>query len=164
MIWVDYLILVFIAASALISLVRGFVREALSLATWVLGFWIAFSFTRDLAFRLESWIPDETIRLGVAFLALLILTLIVGAFVNHLIASLVQKTGLTGTDRTLGVLFGLVRGAAIVAALVLLAGLTTLPQEDWWDGALLLSHFEDVALWLARMLPGGLEEELIFAP
>lgn len=164
MIWVDYLIIVFIVASALISLVRGFVREALSLATWILAFWVAFSFANELARLMTAWLADEAVRLGVAFLVLLILVLIVGAMVNHLIAGLVQKTGLTGTDRTLGILFGLVRGGAIVAAVVLLAGLTTIPHEDWWDQSLLLAHFETAALWLVQLLPGGLGEELTFAP
>ncbi len=150
---VDYVILALIAVSAVISVVRGFVREALSLAGWVLALWVALSFTRHLAIVLEQYISAPSARLALAFFALLLLTLLLAGLVNFLAGQLVDKTGLSGTDRTLGVVFGIARGAVIVAILVLLAGFTGLPQDVWWSDSRLLPHFQELAIWIRSLLP-----------
>jgi membrane protein required for colicin V production len=84
---------------------------------------------------------------------LFVVTVLVGGLVGYLAGELVAKTGLTATDRALGMIFGVARGVIIVAVLVLLAGLTTLPQDPWWQESLLLKHFQDMALWLRSFLP-----------
>ena len=89
MTWFDYLIIAVIAISALISLWRGFLREAFSLAVWVLAFWVAWSFFRDLAPHLAEWIDTPSIRLGLAFAGLMIVTLVVGGLVTFLLAQAV---------------------------------------------------------------------------
>jgi len=121
MLWIDYVIIGIIALSAIISVVRGFVKEVLSLAAWVLAFWVALTFSPQLSVLLSDYIATPSVSLFAAFAALFIVTLILSALVNHLIAAIVEKTGLSGTDRMLGVIFGLLRGAAIVTLLVLLA-------------------------------------------
>ncbi len=83
--------------------------------------------------------------------------------VNHLIAQLVEKTGLTGTDRALGVIFGLLRGAAIVTLLVLIAGATPMPDDNWWQNSLLLEHFERLAIWVQGFLPSDIAEYIHFS-
>ncbi len=98
MIWVDYVILGIICLSSLVSLLRGFMREAFSLAAWILAFWIGWTFFRDLAEHLV-WITVPSVRLGAAFAILFVITLILGALVNCLVGPLVDRTGLTGTDR-----------------------------------------------------------------
>lgn len=123
MIWVDYIIIGVIGLSALISLIRGFVREALSLAVWVLAFFVAWTFFRELAQHL-TWFSLPSVRLGVALAILFLTTLLVGGLVNYLVGQLVDKTGLTGTDRLIGMLFGAARGVLLVTLLILLAGLT----------------------------------------
>ncbi len=163
MIWVDYVILGIITLSALISLVRGFVREALSLGSWILAFWVAWAFFRDLAVHIEGWIPVASIRLGVAFVALLVIALIVGAVVNFLMGQLVEKTGLSGTDRLIGMIFGAARGGLLVAILVLLAGLTVLPQDPWWQDSLLIAYFQEIALWLRDLLPPDIAAKFKYA-
>ncbi|WP_455200482.1 CvpA family protein, partial [Kaarinaea lacus] len=70
------------------------------------------------------------------------------ALVNHLAGHLVKRTGLTSTDRAVGVVFGVARGGVVVSMLVLLAGLTSLPQDPWWAESMMIGHFEHVALWL----------------
>ena len=87
MIWVDYVIIGLIAVSAVTSLIRGFVREALSLAVWVLAFWIAWSFFRDLALYL-GWLSVPSVRLGAAFAILFVATLIVGGLLNYLVGQM----------------------------------------------------------------------------
>ena len=162
MIWVDYVIIGIIGLSALISLVRGFVREALSLAVWVFAFWISWQFFRDLALHLD-WVSVPSVRLGVAFALLFVTTLIIGGLVNYLVGQLVDKTGLTGTDRMIGILFGAARGMLLVAVLVLLAGLTPLPEDPWWGQSLLIGYFQELAIWLKSLLPADIGERFMFA-
>lgn len=151
--WVDYSIIGVIGLSALISLVRGFVTEILSLVVWVLSFWVAWTFFREVADQLTPWISLPSVRLAVAFGLLLVICLIVGGLLNFLVGRLVDGTGLSGTDRLLGVLFGLVRGAVVVAVLVFLAGLTPLPNDPWWRESQLIGHFQALAHWLMSLLP-----------
>ncbi len=162
MIWIDYVILGVIGLSTIISLVRGFVREALSLVVWVFAFWVAWTFFRELAVHLGVF-SAPSVRLGVAFAILFIATLVVGALVNYLIGQLVDKTGLSGTDRLIGMLFGAARGALLVAVLVLLAGLTPFPEDPWWQESGLLGHFQELATWLKGLLPEDIGERFRFA-
>ena len=161
-IWVDYILLGVIAISALLSLWRGFVTEAISLFSWIAGLWVAVVFFQDLAGLMQDWIDTPTIRDVTAFASLFVGTVLVGGLVNFLAAQLVAKTGLTATDRALGVLFGIARGVVVVAVMVLLAGLTALPQDPWWREAVLLGHFQDVALWLRSFLPVNIAENIRF--
>ncbi len=153
--WTDYGIIGVLALSALVSLLRGFVRETLSLLAWLLSFWVAFTFFREVAVHMP-WISVPSIRIAVSFILLLVTTLILGAVVNYLIGQLLDKTGLTFADRMLGMIFGLGRGALIVAVLVLLAGLTPLPQDPWWQESRLLYYFIGLAEWLRSWLPADI--------
>lgn len=163
MTWFDYFIIGVIAISALVSLWRGFLKEAVSLAVWVLAFWVAWTFFRDLAPQLVTWIDTPSVRLGLAFAALFLVTLVVGGLVNYLFIQLVEHTGLSGTDRMIGMVFGLARGVLLVAALVLLAGLTPIPNDPWWQASVLAPYFEELALWLRDLLPGDIAERFRYA-
>ena len=163
LIWIDYIIIGIIVLSSLISLVRGFMREALSLAAWILAFWISWTFFRELAIYFEQWISVPSMRLGVAFLLLLVVTLILGGLVNYLVGQLVEKTGLTGTDRMIGVFFGIARGSLLVGITVLLAGLTAIPSDPWWHESVLIGYFQDLALWLRAYLPPDIASKFKYA-
>ena len=162
LIWIDFIILGIILVSALISLVRGFVREAFSLAVWVLAFWISWTFFRDLSLRMESIITTPSVRLGVAFVILMILSLTVGGLLNYLVIRLINSTGLSGSDRFIGMIFGIARGVLFIAILVLLAGLTPLPQDPWWQQSVLIPYFQELALWLKDLLPPEVAEKFQF--
>jgi len=161
--WVDSLIIGIILLSSVISIVRGFIKEVLSIASWALSLWVALMFYAHVATLLVDYVDTPSIRLLTAFLSLFVVTLILGALVNHLISELVDKTGLTGTDRALGVLFGIVRGVAIVTLLVLLAGATPMPEDTWWQNSLLLEHFEKIAVWVTTLLPTDIAEYIHFS-
>lgn len=152
MIWIDIAILALIGLSALISLVRGFVKEAMSLAVWIAAFFIASHFYQDLAAYLGG-IQDEMVRNASAIAILFVVTLIVGALINYVLGQLVIKTGLSGTDRILGLVFGVLRGVLIVSALLFFAdSFTAINEEDWWQASLLIPHFEIYIQWFFSYL------------
>jgi len=159
-IWVDFFILAIISISALLSLWRGFVREALSLASWIAALWVAMLFFQELAAWLARWIETPSIRSVAAFSMLFVTVVLLGGLLNFLAGQLVSKTGLSGTDRALGIVFGIARGVVIVAVLVMLAGLTTVPQDAWWSESLLLGHFQEMALWLRSFLPPDIAQHI----
>ena len=161
--WLDYVLLGIIAVSSLISLARGFVREAFSLAIWILAFWISWQFFRELELQFMPWIESPTVRLGVAFAALMIATLLIGGMVNYLLIQLVERTGMSGTDRFIGMLFGAARGCLVNTVLVLLAGLTVMPQEAWWQASQLMPYFVSLAAWLKSWLPSDMANYFQYA-
>ena len=161
--WIDVVILALIALSAILSLFRGFVREAVALATWLVALWVAMAFYEELAAWLSQWVAVPSAQKVTAFALLFICVLLLGAIVNYLAGKLVDKTGLTGTDKMLGVIFGVARGAAIVAILVLLAGLTPVSQDPWWQDSRFLGYFEDLALWMRDFLPSEIANNITYA-
>lgn len=160
--WLDYAILAVLALSALISLVRGFVREVLSLAVWIAAFWIGIRFSEPLSVHLVDYIASPSLRLGAAFAGLFVVTLLLGALLNYLAGQLVGRTGLTGTDRFIGVFFGVARGLVVVAILMLAAGLTALPRESWWQESVLVDQMQP---WVCRIgVQEWLEGRTVYAP
>ena len=147
MIWIDYVIIAVVGFSALVSLVRGFVREALSLVTWGCAFFVASHYYAYLAVWFTGF-DDELVRNGIAIGVLFVATLIVGAIVNYVIGSLVEKTGLSGTDRVLGVCFGALRGVLIVAALLFfLDTFTGFSRSPDWQQSQLIPEFSYIIRW-----------------
>ena len=86
--WLDIVIIVIIVLSALISVVRGFVKETISLITWVVAGILAFRYFAPLAGVLEPWVESSTIRNIVGFGALFISTLVIGAIINFIMTQL----------------------------------------------------------------------------
>jgi len=140
--WADYAIVIILAVSSLISIKRGFIKEALSLLIWVAAFLIANHFSAPLASLLEAQITTPSLRQVSAFGLLFVATLLVGAAVNYLISTLVKVTGLSGTDRLLGMLFGFARGTLIIlAAVVYVPKFLPIDKDIWWQQSMLIPHF-----------------------
>lgn len=160
--WADVAILAIIALSAVIGFLRGFLREAVGLATWVVAFYLAFISAESAAVWFKQWIDSGSIRIAVAFAAIFIGVLIVGAIINYGIGRLVNKTGFAGTDRTLGGAFGVIRGAAILVLLALLAGMTPLPKDAWWQNSVFIGHLQDGAIRVRGWLPERFANAVVY--
>lgn len=152
--WVDWAILAVIAISALISLSRGFVKEALSLLTWIIAGAVAWMFGGALAQYLESYIETPSARVIAGCAILFVATLLVGAMVNYLIGELIRVTGLSGTDRFLGMVFGAARGGLLVVVAVGLLSLGPVQQDSWWQQSRLVPQFLLVADWSKNLILG----------
>ncbi|HSH84964.1 MAG TPA: CvpA family protein [Guyparkeria sp.] len=150
---VDWILLAIVLVSTAIALVRGFIREVISLITWIAAFGIALGFSQAAAVLVPEVIDIPSARVAIAFVALFVIVLILGGIINWAISRMVETTGLSGTDRSVGMVFGLLRGVLIVAGLLLLAGFTALPGESLWQDSLLIPHFQVVAQWLLAILP-----------
>jgi membrane protein required for colicin V production len=146
----DIVILIIILVSALIGLVRGLLREVLSLASWFAALMFALYFAPTAAEVLAAQISDESISLVVGFMAVFVVTLIAGGIVQWLVRKLVETSGLTGTDRFLGFLFGSARGV-LVCIIALIALRPFGENSDWWQSSKLtpeLLAFEQDVLGL----------------
>jgi membrane protein required for colicin V production len=160
MIWVDYVIIGIIALSALIGLARGLIREVVSLVVWVAAIYIAWTHYHTAADQLAPWISTPSIRLAAGFLILAFAVLVAGAIVGFLLSTLVEKTGLTGTDRLLGAVFGAGRGVVLVAMLVFLGALTPLQQDPWWKQSILAGRFQVLAERILGEIPAEAVDKL----
>lgn len=141
--WADWTIVAIVGVSCVFSLLRGFVKEALSLVGWILAVFVAVAFHERLAEVFARWIETPSLRLLLAFATLFFITLLIGAIINKLVATLIAASGLGGIDRLLGMVFGVARGLLIVLALVILLPMALPVKSDsWWAGSTLIPHFE----------------------
>lgn len=160
--WADYVILGVLTISVFIGVFRGFIKEVLALAIWVVALWVAWQFAGDAAVWLEPHVELPSARVAIAFVGLLLLVLALGGLMNWLLSLLVESTGLSGTDRLLGLFFGAARGVVLLCGVVLVAGLTPLPQDPWWQQSLLIPRLEDVAQWAVEAMPPEVAEAFDF--
>lgn len=136
---VDIIFLVIIAISALLGVFRGLVKEALSLASWFAAIVAGTLFSGELADMMVNLINNASLRRIAAFAILFIVVIFAGTLISNLISKLTQAAGLKGADRTLGGLFGVVRGLIIVLVLVLVGSQFELSQ-NWFNGSMLVPH------------------------
>jgi membrane protein required for colicin V production len=160
MIWIDYSFLVIIAVSALIGIVRGLVREALSLVSWVLAIWISIHFSPMLAQLMRNVIEQDTMRNIAAFMILFIGTLMIGSLISYIIRSGLKKIGLGALDRFGGLLFGVMRGCGITMLLIYVVGLTPIKRESWWNKSLLIPPFEQFVVWMKAQAPPEVVQQI----
>lgn len=151
--WVDFTIIGIIGFSTLVSVVRGFIREVLSLVVWIIALWVAYHNYEAFAAHFLGSINSISLRGPLAFLILFLGIVIIGAVINFLIGGLVYKTGLSGTDRVLGLIFGIARGVLLVAILILGGQITAADKNVWWQKSQLLPQFSGVAQWVYSILP-----------
>lgn len=163
MIVIDWVIIAVVVISSIIGLMKGFVKEALSLITWLAAFAIARFLSGNLATLLIDFIDTPSARWIISFVILFAGTIVVGAMVNHLLAEMVRLTGLGSTDKMFGMIFGSVRGILILVAVVYMLQYTQVPQDPWWQKSYFLPHLEMVADWARKTLPAATEQVMSFS-
>lgn len=156
----DYVILGGIVLSALIGLFRGFFKEALSLATWIIAAYLSYRFGPYLSVMLEEEITTGSVRLASSYTIIFIVVLVIGALINYLVGKLVKKSGLAGTDKILGLVFGGLRGVLIVLVFILLARMTVVHKDPWYQASKMIGYFTPLAEQLRAAMPATMNEYL----
>ena len=157
---IDIAIVAVLALSVAWGIWRGFVREILSLAGWVLAFLAANAVAAPAGEALPASIATPEIRGLIAFVVVFVFTLSAIALAAALISKLFRKAGLGGVDRTLGALFGLARGVVILLAVTIAAGLTSMPRDPMWSSSVGAGMLVRTVLQLRPWLPPRLEHRL----
>ena len=148
----DVFIIAILLGSTLIGLLRGFVREAVSLVFWVLAIWAAWKFAPKVEPHLGGLLADPRIAPWVGRLVVLILVLLAGWLVGMLLSYFTRSAGLGPLDRVIGLMFGIVRGTVLVGLVTLGAELLHLNHEEWWNRSKLVAYGETVGDWLRAMV------------
>jgi membrane protein required for colicin V production len=156
MVTVDYILLAAFAASVVVGYFRGFVREAMSLINWALALWLAWRFSGLLEPLLDA-ISSQLLKLWLARVVVFVGALLLGALLSHGIALLVRKTGLTGTDRALGMSFGAARGLLVIGALVIVFQMLEMDREPWWQDSVLVPRTAALTSSIREFLDAGLD-------
>lgn len=158
--WTDYIIIGVLGLSVLIGLWRGLISEVLALLVWVAAFWVAWTFGPAVAGYFEHSITLPSARIIVGYGLCFVAVLVAGALLRFVIGKLVEGTGLSGTDRLLGMLFGFARGILLVTLMVFLLGFTAFTRDPWWQESKLLPQFRNVAAWLGERVPDSVRRYL----
>lgn len=158
----DYFVLGIVSVSALLSITRGLVREVVSLLAWVIAFFVASRYSVETEPFLADFIEDPSIRMLSAFVVTFFIVLLVSMLGAQLLSTLVRSVGLGLIDRMLGAAFGFARGLVIVLFLVLAAGFTPLPQQPFWQEAVLSEPLEIMAADIVPWLPQEFRDLVVF--
>ncbi|HAT1727182.1 TPA: CvpA family protein [Legionella pneumophila] len=151
--WVDIAIVAIIALSVLTGLFRGFVKELVALCVWILAIWLGFNYSQSLDPWLSSYIEEQSVRTAIGFIIILFATLFVGGVVNAILSFILKRAGLSGTDRTLGMGFGFLRGVFIVALIMVAVKMTSLSYQEYSQKSKLYARFDPVVALLYSHLP-----------
>jgi membrane protein required for colicin V production len=162
--WPDYAILGTIAISILVGALRGFMKEVFSLLVWAAAFIIAYQYGGNIAALMDDHISLPSARTAMGFTGLFIAVLLIGGLLNYLLGRLVESTGLSGTDRLLGGVFGAARGLALIVAVLLVAGFTPIPADPWWKDSQMVQRLMPFVAWSSGFLPENVSEYLEFDP
>ena len=140
---------------------RGFVREALSLVTWIVACVIAWFFADDISSLFANAIDDAALRLVASFLVLFVVVYAIGTFVGFIAHKLVStKKVLKVSNHILGAFTGIARGVVVIVIAFMLAGLTPAPQNNWWRDSYFAPYFESLTMSVARYLPSDIAKHI----
>jgi membrane protein required for colicin V production len=153
MAWVDFLFVGIVLLSMLWGAIRGFIREAFSLVTWIAAFVLALGYGPQFTEAFRSDIASPTLRVMAGYAAPFFGVLLVGGLVTWVVSMAVRSAGLAPVDRMLGSGFGLVRGALIVLILVMVAGFSTLGRESFWMDSKIVPQIQPFAKEVETLIP-----------
>ena len=155
---VDIAIIVILLVSTIIGIFRGFIREILSLASWIIAIIVAWTFAEFGAAYLEPYISQPPLRVAAAFVGIFIVVLIVLSILSYLLYKLIALAGIGGVDRSLGAVFGVARGVVLIAALILAAVYMDFASQPWWQGSKLVQYFSPVTDFMLSLMPQDIVE------
>lgn len=154
----DYLFIGILLVSLMLGVVRGFVREAISLLVWLVGLWLAWHYAYLIYPYLGGALGEPGVREWLARVLLFVGILFVGSVLGALVTYLLHRSsGLVMTDRVLGALFGAVRALVAIGIFVVVAQGLGMHDEKWWKSSRLMPYAEHAANWLERYAEPAVE-------
>lgn len=148
----DYLIVAAVLISAVAGALRGFLRESVALAAWIIALFVAWHFSDLVAPHLGGLLSGSEVRPWAARVIIVMLVLLLGAAIGTLLAHFVRLSIFSGLDRLLGFAFGLLRGFLLLGVFVMLGQLLELPAEGWWRHSLMIPYGESIANGLRSLV------------
>jgi len=155
---VDLILIGFVTLFSVIGLWIGFVRGALYLLTFVSAGIIALLFTSNMSVWLADYISIEPLRIAVSFIILYITVTILGTIVGSLIVYVISKSGLSGINRAIGLVFGGACSVVLICMFVVVGDYLPYSSDAWWLESQLIPHIQVIAEILKQYLPSGTEE------
>ena len=138
----DYTVFLIIGVCIIVSMMRGAVREMLSITGWMVAFYVARTYSIQLIPLLPNDVPTEKLRVLAAFLIVFLSGLLIASLLSITLSSILKKIRLGWLNRFFGALFGFIKGLLIVCILVFLAGLTNIPTDIRWTNAMFSAPLE----------------------
>ena len=154
---IDLVVIGVVIISVILAFFRGFVREFLSLSTWVIAIWLGLTLCQTLSDMMSGMISHAQARTALAFFIIFIVVMVIGTIVGYLVSTLIKATPLSGIDRLLGMIFGFVRGVILVALVIVGGQYTEMDQNKSWQQSQFLKQIQPLANWLSGFFP---EKEL----
>lgn len=150
--WLDYLIIAVVAFSAIAGLMRGLLREIISVVTWVVAVLLAWHLGPSLEPKLGGALADAAVRPWAARVIVFVAVMVVGLAIAAIVSHFIRLSIFSGMDRLLGFVFGMLRGVLLVAVLIIVSHPLRLDGETWWKRSALLPYGERVANVLRTMV------------
>jgi membrane protein required for colicin V production len=141
----DYLVIAAIVISAVVGSVRGFLREAIALVTWIIALFVGWHFADSIAPHLGGLLAGSPVATWAARVILVALVLLLGAGIGVTVTHFVRLSIFSGMDRFLGFIFGIFRGLVMLGVFVILAQVLRLDGERWWHQSRLMPYGESIA-------------------
>lgn len=144
---VDYLTLSFFAMSFVLGLMRGVIKETLSLLNWIVSIILARNILLVLSYVGISFLPDNSIILIVSKIFMFLVSLFIGSLLIKMIQNIIKNLGLGGLDRFLGGIFGAIRGVVIIGILYYATQLLSLEFGGWWTDGIIFNFYEGLPIF-----------------
>lgn len=157
---IDLILGLVLVASIVIGIVRGFVKEMLSLLAWGVAFWIAYRYSAPASEWLDTFIGNPTLSSPLGSIGVFVASLLTLSLVGNLLSRLFKRSGLTGTDRLLGAVFGAGRGLAILIATLVILRLTPVIEQPWYNASWLIPRSAPLVDSLVAQVGGSLIESV----
>jgi membrane protein required for colicin V production len=158
----DWIIAAILLVSILVGVLRGFIKESLSLISWILAVWLATTFSVEAGEFINQFIhiPNPKFRMTAGFALIFIGTLFAFAIISYVVIKLFVRGPIKGIDRVLGIGFGALRGAAVVVAILIFARAAGFESSEWWANSVHIAKFEPLMEYAESLMPDDWRTEL----
>jgi membrane protein required for colicin V production len=152
---IDIIIAVAVVLSVIVGFARGFVKEALAIATLLFAIWAALYFGPAAGALSESWLQGQELQTWFGRVLVFFVVVVIGGLIQWFVSKAIKLSPLGGIDRLAGSLFGLLRGLLLAAIFILAGEFMGFDNEDWWQESALIPQLEVLADWIEEMAPAG---------